>query len=140
MTIRSAVLLGAKRVIGIDRLPERLSMAEAAGAIPINFEDESTVDRLNELTGGGGREKCIDAVGMEAHATTTINSLYDRTKQAMMLETDRSHVIREMIYVCRPAGTLSVPGVYGGGIRKVSLRRVIDRERGGEGKEVKVRG
>jgi threonine dehydrogenase-like Zn-dependent dehydrogenase len=68
MAIRSAILLGAKQVIGIDRLPERLSMAEAAGAITINFEEDSTVERLNELTGGKGPEKCIDAVGMEAHS------------------------------------------------------------------------
>ena len=71
MTIRSAILLGAKQVVAIDRLPERLSMAEAAGAITINFEEESTVERLNELTGGKGPEKCIDAVGLEAHATGT---------------------------------------------------------------------
>jgi threonine dehydrogenase-like Zn-dependent dehydrogenase len=127
MTIRSAILLGAKQVVGIDRLPERLSMAEAGGAIPINFEEESTVERLNELTGGHGPEKCIDAVGMEAHATATIDSMYDRAKQAMMLETDRPHVIREMIYVCRPAGTLSVPGVYGGLVDKFPLGPLMNK-------------
>ena len=119
MTIRSAVLLGAKQVIAIDRVPERLSMAKAGGAITINFEEESVVERLNELTGGKGPEKCIDAVGMEAHATATLDSIYDRAKQALMLETDRAHVLREMMYVCRPAGTLSIPGVYGGLIDKV---------------------
>ncbi|MBK3776887.1 alcohol dehydrogenase catalytic domain-containing protein [Azospirillum brasilense] len=119
MTIRSAVLLGAKQVIAIDRVPERLSMARAGGAITINFEEESVVERLNELTGGKGPEKCIDAVGMEAHATATLDSMYDRAKQALMLESDRAHVLREMMYVCRPAGTLSIPGVYGGLIDKV---------------------
>ncbi|MBK4720991.1 glutathione-dependent formaldehyde dehydrogenase [Azospirillum sp. YIM DDC1] len=119
MTIRSAVLLGAKQVIAIDRVPERLSMAKAGGAITINFEEESVVERLNELTGGKGPEKCIDAVGMEAHATATLDSIYDRAKQALMLESDRAHVLREMMYVCRPAGTLSIPGVYGGLIDKV---------------------
>ncbi|MCG5241625.1 zinc-dependent alcohol dehydrogenase [Azospirillum doebereinerae] len=118
MTIRSALLLGAKQVIAIDRVPERLSMAKAGGAVTINFAEESVVERLNELTGGKGPEKCIDAVGMEAHATATLDSLYDRAKQALMLESDRAHVLREMIYVCRPAGTLSVPGVYGGLIDK----------------------
>ncbi len=72
MTIRSAILLGAKQVIAIDRLPERLSMARAGGAVTINFEEESVVERLNDLTGGKGPEKCIDAVGLEAHATATI--------------------------------------------------------------------
>src|ERR1700710_3127037 len=121
MAIRSAVLLGAKQVIAIDRLPERLSMAKAGGAITINFEEESVIERLNELTHGKGPEKCIDAVGLEAHATGSLDSVYDRAKQAMMLETDRPHVLREMMYVCRPAGTLSVAGVYGGLLRKKPL-------------------
>ncbi|SAL60669.1 zinc-dependent alcohol dehydrogenase [Caballeronia humi] len=119
MAIRSAILLGAKQVVAIDRVPERLAMANAAGAITINFDDESVLDRLKELTGGKGPEKCIDAVGMESHATRSFDAVYDRVKQAVMLETDRPHVLREMIYVCRPAGTLSVPGVYGGLIDKI---------------------
>ena len=119
MAIRSAVLLGAKQVIAIDRVPERLAMAEAGGAITINFEEESTISRLNELTDGKGPEKCIDAVGMESHASASIDSMYDRAKQSVMLETDRPHVLREMMYVCRPAGVLSVPGVYGGLLDKM---------------------
>jgi threonine dehydrogenase-like Zn-dependent dehydrogenase len=117
--IRSAILLGAKQVIAIDRVPERLAMAKAGGAIPINFEEESVIERLAELTKGKGPEKCIDCVGLEAHATATLDSIYDRVKQAVMLESDRPHVLREMIYVCRPAGTLSIPGVYGGLIDKI---------------------
>jgi threonine dehydrogenase-like Zn-dependent dehydrogenase len=127
MTIRSAVLLGAKQVIAIDRLPERLSMAKAGGAITINFKEESVVERLNELTGGKGPEKCIDAVGLEAHATGSLDAMYDRAKQAMMLETDRAHVLREMMYVCRPAGVISIPGVYGGLIDKLPLGAVMNK-------------
>lgn len=127
MTIRSAVLLGAKQVIAIDRVPERLAMAKAGGAITINFEEESVVERLNELTGGKGPEKCIDAVGMEAHATATLDSMMDRAKQALMLESDRAHVLREMIYVCRPAGTLSIPGVYGGLIDKMPFGMAMNK-------------
>jgi threonine dehydrogenase-like Zn-dependent dehydrogenase len=119
MAIRSAVLLGAKQVIAIDWVPERLEMARAGGAIVINFKEESVLERLRDLTQGKGPEKCIDAVGMESHATRSIDAIYDRAKQAVMLETDRPHVLREMIYVCRPAGTLSVPGVYGGLIDKI---------------------
>jgi threonine dehydrogenase-like Zn-dependent dehydrogenase len=119
MAIRSAVLLGARQVVVIDRVPERLAMARAGGAITINFDDESVLDRLKELTNGKGPEKCIDAVGMESHATRSFDAMYDRVKQAVMLETDRPHVLREMIYVCRPAGILSVPGVYGGLIDKI---------------------
>ena len=127
MAIRSAVLLGAKRVIAIDRVPERLSMAQAGGATTLNFETESVVERLNELTGGKGPEKCIDSVGMEAHATATLDSIYDRVKQAVMLESDRAHVLREMMYVCRPAGVLSIPGVYGGLIDKVPFGAVMNK-------------
>src|SRR5687768_16994904 len=127
MTIRSAVLLGAKQVIAIDRVPERLDMAKAGGAIPISFETESVIERLEELTDGKGPEKCIDAVGMEAHATATLDSIYDRVKQAVMLETDRSHVLREMAYVCRGAGTLSVPGVYGGIIDKFPIGMIMNK-------------
>jgi threonine dehydrogenase-like Zn-dependent dehydrogenase len=119
MAIRSAVLLGARQVVVIDRVVERLAMARAGGAITINFDEESALDRLEELTNGKGPEKCIDAVGMESHATRSFDALYDRVKQAVMLETDRPHVLREMIYVCRPAGILSVPGVYGGLIDKI---------------------
>jgi threonine dehydrogenase-like Zn-dependent dehydrogenase len=127
MAIRSAILLGAKQVIAIDRVPERLDMARAGGAITINFDQESVIERLNELTGGKGPEKCIDAVGMEAHATATIDSMYDRVKQATMLESDRPHVLREMIYVCRPAGTLSIPGVYGGLLDKIPFGAVMNK-------------
>jgi threonine dehydrogenase-like Zn-dependent dehydrogenase len=125
--VRSAILLGAAQVVVIDRVPERLSMAEAGGAIPIDFKQESVVERLNDLTGGRGPEKCIDAVGLEAHATATIDSMYDRAKQAMMLESDRPHALREMMYVCRPAGTLSIPGVYGGLIDKVPFGMVMNK-------------
>jgi threonine dehydrogenase-like Zn-dependent dehydrogenase len=125
--IRSAILLGARQVVAIDNVPERLSMARAGGAITIDFDEESVVERLNELTGGKGPEKCIDAVGLEAHATHTIDSIYDRAKQALMLESDRAHVLREMIYVCRPAGTLSVPGVYGGLVDKVPLGALMNK-------------
>jgi threonine dehydrogenase-like Zn-dependent dehydrogenase len=119
MAIRSAVLLGAKQVIAIDRVPERLSMARAGGAVVIDFDNESVLERLQELTGGKGPEKCIDAVGMESHVTRSFDSLYDRAKQAIMAESDRPHVLREMMYVCRPGGILSIPGVYGGLIDKI---------------------
>jgi threonine dehydrogenase-like Zn-dependent dehydrogenase len=125
--VRSAILLGAKQVIAIDRVPERLDMAKAAGAIPINFETQSVVQLLNDLTLGKGPEKCIDAVGMEAHVTSTLDSVYDRAKQALMAETDRPHVLREMIYVCRPAGTLSIPGVYGGLMDKIPFGAAMNK-------------
>jgi threonine dehydrogenase-like Zn-dependent dehydrogenase len=125
--VRSAILMGPKQVVIIDNVPERLTMAAAAGAIPINFDDEPVIDRLSELTQGKGPEKCIDAVGLEAHTTRSLDSIYDRLKQAAMLETDRPHVLREMIYVCRPAGILSIPGVYGGLLDKIPFGAAMNK-------------
>ena len=128
MAIRSAVLLGAKQVIAIDHLPERLEMAEAGGAITINFDEESVVERLNELTGGEGPEKCIDAVGMEAHVSPSMpDTVYDRAKQMLGAESDRPHILREMIYVCRPAGVISIPGVYGGLVDKIPMGQMMNK-------------
>jgi len=126
-TIRSAVMMGARQVVAIDNVPERLSMAAAGGAITINFDEESVLERLADLTQGKGPEKCIDAVGLEAHATRSLDSIYDRVKQAVMLETDRPHVLREAIYVCRPGGIISVPGVYGGLVDKIPFGAAMNK-------------
>jgi threonine dehydrogenase-like Zn-dependent dehydrogenase len=128
MAIRSAILLGAEQVVAIDCVSERLSMARASDATTINFKEESVVERLNELTGGKGPEKCIDATGMESHVSLAHpDTLYDRAKQMMMLENDRPHVLREMIYVCRPAGVLSIPGVYSGLADKIPLGMLMNK-------------
>jgi threonine dehydrogenase-like Zn-dependent dehydrogenase len=128
MAIRSAILLGARQVVAIDHLPERLSMAEAGGATTINFDTESVIERLNDLTGGKGPEKCIDCVGIESHVSfSQPDTVYDRAKQVMMLENDRPHVLREMIYVCRPAGIISIPGVYGGLVDKIPMGQAMNK-------------
>ena len=128
MTIRSAILLGAEQVIAIDHLPERLSMAEAAGAITIDFDEESVVERLNELTGGRGPDKCIDAVGTEAHVNFgQPDTILDRAKQMLLAENDRPHVLREMIYVCRPAGVISIIGVYLGLVDKIPMGQAMNK-------------
>jgi len=124
--IRSAYLLGAERVVAIDRIPERLQMAETGGAVTINYEEENVSASLLELTGGRGPDACIDAVGMEAHAPGIFGA-YDRAKQAMMLETDRPHALREAIMACRNAGTISVVGVYGGFIDKFPFGSIMNR-------------
>jgi threonine dehydrogenase-like Zn-dependent dehydrogenase len=128
MAIRSAILLGAKQVIAIDRIPERLSMAEAGGAITINFDDESVVERLQELTDKKGPEKCIDAVGFESHVgISQPDTLLDRAKQMLMIESDRPHALREIIYVCRPGGIISIPGVYGGFADKIPMGALMNK-------------
>ena len=128
MAIRSAILLGAEQVVAIDCIPERMSMAEAAGATTINFETESVIERLNDLTNGKGPEKCIDAIGMESHVSLSQpDTLLDRAKQMMMMENDRAHVLREMIYVCRPAGVISIPGVYSGLADKIPMGQLMNK-------------
>ncbi len=118
--ILSAYLLGAERVIAIDRVPERLKMAqEWGGAEVLNFEEVDEMEALKEMTGGRGPDSCIDAVGMEAHGTGSIDAVYDRVKQAVRLGTDRPHVLRQAIQACRKGGTVSIPGVYGGFLDKI---------------------
>ena len=113
--IRSAWMLGAGRVIAIDRVPERLKMAAEHGkAETIDFSKVNVYDTLQEMTKGRGPDRCIDAVGCEAHATGTIDAVLDKAKTTVGIGTDRSHVLREAIMCCRKAGTISVPGVYVG--------------------------
>lgn len=117
--IISAYLLGAERVIAIDRVPERLDLAETRGmAEVIDYSQESVLDRLEEMTGGRGPDSCIDAVGLEAHGYG-LSGWYDRVKTALYMETDRAGVLREALMACRKGGTVSIPGVYGGFIDKV---------------------
>jgi threonine dehydrogenase-like Zn-dependent dehydrogenase len=125
--IKSAFLLGAGRVIAIDRFPDRLAMArEACGALTIDYEDVDVFDALEEMTGGCGPDACIDAVGMEAHGPAPFYA-YDRLKQSLMLQTDRPTALREAILSCGNGGTVSVPGVYGGFIDKVPFGSIMNR-------------
>lgn len=119
--IKSAYLLGAERVIAIDRIPERLQMAKEQGeAETINFDEVPVLETLKEMTGGRGPDACIDAVGLEAHGAS-IDALVDRVKAATFLATDRPHVLREAIIACRKGGTVSIPGVYGGFLDKIPM-------------------
>jgi threonine dehydrogenase-like Zn-dependent dehydrogenase len=118
--IASAFMLGAGRVIAIDRFPERLAMARGIGAITVDYseDDVKVLTALRDLTGGIGPDACIDAVGLEAHSAD-LQGLYDAVKVVLMLETDRPAVLRQAIQAVRKAGTLSIPGVYGGLLDKV---------------------
>ncbi|HLH31697.1 MAG TPA: zinc-binding dehydrogenase, partial [Terriglobia bacterium] len=125
--IKSAFLLGAGRVIAIDRFPERLRKArEDCGAEIINYEHEDVYTTLMEMTGGRGPDGCIEAVGMEAHAPG-ITGAYDRIKQNLMMETERPNALRQAIYCCRKGTTLSVPGVYGGFGDKIPLGAIVNK-------------
>ncbi len=125
--IVSAYLLGAERVIAIDRFPYRLKLArEKAGAETLNYEEVNVLEALNEMTGGRGPDACIDAVGLESHSPG-LQYAYDRAKQAMMLETDRPIALREAIMACKNGGTISVIGVYGGFIDKFPMGSVMNR-------------
>ena len=126
--IKSAYLLGAERVIAIDRFEYRLRMArDKAGAETLNYEEVDVVEALKELTGGRGPDACIDAVGMEGHHASPPVHAYDRVKHAARLENDRPHALREAIMACRSGGVISVIGAYGGLVDKFPMGAVMNR-------------
>lgn len=129
MAIRAAYLMGAERVVAIDRVPDRLAAAQVrAGAEPLDYSRGDVFDALMGMSGGRGPDVCIDAVGMEADgADTGVQYWYDRSKQAAGLQTDRPMVLREMIQCCRKGGTLSIVGVYGGLIDKVPMGAAMNK-------------
>ena len=125
--IASAYMLGAERVIAIDRVPYRLHIArERAKAETLNYEEVNVYDALQEMTAGRGPDACIDAVGLEAHAPGLVG-VYDRVKQAAMLESDRPNALREAIMCCGKGGTVSVAGVYGGFIDKFPMGAFMNK-------------
>lgn len=125
--IQSAYLLGAERVIAIDRFPERLQMAgNWSRAETLNYADVNVDEALREMTAGRGPDACIDAVGMEAHGEGLL-ATYDRIKQMLGVETDRPLVLREVMRSCRNGGTISVSGVYGGVIDTVPMGSLMNR-------------
>lgn len=124
--IRSAFLLGADRVIAIDRVPERLQMAKDGGAEVLNFEDIDVGDALKEMTGGRGPDSVMDAVGMEAHGMG-LEGFYDKAMQSVRMETDRPNVLRQAIVACRKGGTVSVPGVYTGFVDKMPMGAFMNK-------------
>jgi threonine dehydrogenase-like Zn-dependent dehydrogenase len=126
--IKSAYMLGAERVIAIDRFQERLQLAQdASGAIPLNYEHvDSVVEALSEMTGGRGPDACIDAVGMEAHGSG-IDAWYDWTKQQARMQTGRPTALRQVFQACRKGGTVSIPGVYGGVLDKIPMGAAFNK-------------
>lgn len=127
-TIQSLWMLGAGRVIAIDRVPERLRMAREKGkAETINFMETKVYDKLMEMTKGRGPDRCVDAVGAEAHAGSSLDAMLDKAKSAVMLATERAHVLREAIFCCRKGGTISIPGVYIGFPDKVPFGALMNK-------------
>ncbi|MBD2298887.1 zinc-dependent alcohol dehydrogenase [Nostoc sp. FACHB-190] len=125
--IKSAFLLGAERVIAIDRIPERLQMAKEQGkAEVLNYEEVDIGEALKELTGGRGPDACIDAVGMEAHGTDAM-AFYDKVKQAVRLETDRPTALRQVILAAGKGGHVSIAGVYGGFLDKIPMGSAMNK-------------
>jgi len=126
--IQSAWMMKAGRVIAIDCVPERLQMARDRGrAETIDFSKEDVQERLNEMTGGRGPDRCIDGVGTEAHATGGLDAVVDKAKTALMLGTDRAHALRQAILCCRKGGTVSVPGVYIGMPDKIPMGAFVNK-------------
>jgi threonine dehydrogenase-like Zn-dependent dehydrogenase len=128
LAMASAYLLGAEKVIAIDRFDYRLQMAtEKTGAETINYEDADVLEVLRDITAGRGPDACIDAVGLEAHSDFGPLQLYDRVKQAARLETDRGPALRQAILACRNGGTVSIIGVYGGLMDKFPIGSLMNR-------------
>jgi threonine dehydrogenase-like Zn-dependent dehydrogenase len=125
--IKSAFLLGAERVIAIDTVPERLNLAEASGAVTLDFKKEDIYDRIQEVTNGRGTDACIDAVGTEPDTGSGFDAVIDRVKVATFMGTDRPHVLRQAIHCCRNFGTVSIVGVYGGLLDKIPMGSAINR-------------
>jgi len=119
--MKAAWLLGAGRVIAIDRFEDRLDKSRSwAKAETLDYRGADVVEQLKEMTGGRGPDVCIDAVGMEAHGHT-MDARFDQVMQATRMEMDRAHVLRETIQACRKGGTVSVPGVYIGFIDRFPM-------------------
>ncbi|RKH46011.1 glutathione-dependent formaldehyde dehydrogenase [Corallococcus sp. AB049A] len=126
--IQSAWMFGAGRVIAIDHVPERLALAKSWGkAETIDFTRQDVYETLKEMTGGLGPDRCIDAVGAEAHGTGSLDAVIDKAKAAVKLATDRPHALRQAIYCCRKGGTVSVPGVYVGFLDKVPMGAFVNK-------------
>ena len=126
-TILSAVAQGAQRVIAIDDVPERLAMASDLGAEVLDRRGTKVIQTLKEMTGGHGPEKCIDAVGIEAHGPTAVLELIDRVQTALKLETERPVAFREAAMACKAGGTISVPGVYGGMSNMIPMGAIMNK-------------
>lgn len=124
--IRSAYMLGASRVIAIDRVPERLEMAKEGKAEVLNYEEVEVGEALKEMTGGQGPDSVMDAVGMEAHGMG-LEGVYDKVMQTVRMETDRPNVLRQTILACRKGGTVSVPGVYTGFVDKMPMGAFMNK-------------
>jgi threonine dehydrogenase-like Zn-dependent dehydrogenase len=125
--IKSAFLLGAERVIAIDTVPERLTLAMQSGAITLDFMKEDVYERIQQLTQGRGADACIDAVGTEPETMASKDSVIDRIKVATFMGTDRPHVLRQAIQCCRNFGTVSIVGVYGGMLDNIPMGSAINR-------------
>lgn len=126
-TIQSALIQGAKRVIAIDDVPERLAMAAGLGAEVLDRSQAKVLPTLKDMTDGHGPEKCIDAVGLEAHGPTPLLGLIDKVQTGLKLETERPVALREAIMACKAAGTVSVPGVYGGLANMIPLGAMMNK-------------
>jgi len=127
MAIRGAFVMGASRVIAIDRIPERLELAARCGAEPLSADTDDIQSVLKDLTGGRGPDSVIDAVGMEADSPKAFEDFYDKAKQFFRLTYDRPTVLRHAIMACRKGGTVSVAGVYTGLLDKIPFGAAMNK-------------
>jgi threonine dehydrogenase-like Zn-dependent dehydrogenase len=127
MAARAAIVMGAERVVVIDRYDNRLEQVRNhIGADTLDYEANDVPAELREMTGGRGPDVCIEAVGMEAHSPGP-QYFYDQVKQRMRLQTDRPTAVREAIYACRKGGTVFTLGVFAGLVDKFPLGAVMNK-------------
>jgi threonine dehydrogenase-like Zn-dependent dehydrogenase len=127
MAARAAMLLGAERVIAIDRFDYRMDQMERhIGAETIDYEKANVDAELRERTGGRGPDVCIEAIGMEAHSPGP-QYMYDQVKQQLRIETDRPHALREAIIACRKGGTVFALGVFVGLVDKFPMGALMNK-------------
>lgn len=127
MAARASLLLGAERVVVIDRLPERLAQVrDVIGAETMDYTQVEVLPELRELTGGRGPDVCIEAVGMEAHRDRP-DFGYDMVKQQLRLQTDRPTAVREAVMAARKGGSVFVLGVFGGVVDKFPLGALMNK-------------
>jgi len=124
------------RVMGVDCVPERREMARRHGIEVLDPGEHDVPEAVRELTGGRGSDAVIDAVGMEAHGTSSagmaqkLAGLLPDAAARKVMETagvDRLQALTQSIEtVCR-GGTISITGVYGGTADPINMLQLFDK-------------
>lgn len=139
MACRMALHQGAKKVIAVDLVPERLEIAKNFGVetLDLNDHDDDLLDVVRDMTNGRGPDSVIDAVGMEAHGSPTAKTIQTLTgilpdaaaeKIFTTAGIDRLNALHTAIEMVRRGGTISISGVYAGNADPISIDTLFDKQ------------